>query len=50
MTDTEWEVEVKVRRNGRLWRRENALGCDPLVAFENATNDLVLELQDADPT
>lgn len=48
----QWEVEVKVRRNGRLWRRESALGDDPSIAFDAATNDLVRELNDqaAEPT
>lgn len=45
MSELNYEVEVKIRRNGRLVRRELALGPDPLTAFENASNDLVRELQ-----
>lgn len=44
-TRPRWEAEIKIRRNGRLYRRESALGGSPLMAFDNATNDLVRELQ-----
>ena len=35
-----WEVEIKVRRNGRLIMRESALGDDPQQALYFAHNDL----------
>jgi hypothetical protein len=46
--ETEWEVDVKIRRNGRLYRRECAMGSTPMAAFDNATNDLIRDLQQAD--
>ena len=43
--EAQWEVEIRIRRNGKLRRRESALGSDALTAFENASNDLARELQ-----
>ncbi|AEL97679.1 hypothetical protein DANDELION_9 [Mycobacterium phage Dandelion] len=36
---------MKIRRKGRIYRWEKALGPTPLFALESATNDLVLELE-----
>lgn len=36
----EWEADIKIRRNGRLVRRETALGDTPAWALYAAQNDL----------
>lgn len=45
---SKWEVEIKVRRNGRMWRWEKAIGETPMCAYESATTNLVRDLQDTD--
>lgn len=42
---SKWEVEVKVRRNGRLYTRSSGLGDDPVYTFHTATNDVLRELE-----
>lgn len=37
---TEWEADIKVRRNGRLVRREISRGHTPESALYFASNDL----------
>lgn len=46
MSDRIWEVEIKVRRRGRITHWEKALGSTPIDAFDNVANDLKLELYD----
>lgn len=36
----EWEADIKIRRNGRLVRREISLGSTPEAALYFASNDL----------
>lgn len=36
----EWEADIKIRRNGRLVRREVSLGSTPEAALHFASNDL----------
>lgn len=45
-----WEAEIRIRRNGRLVKRESALGDTPAAALYYARNDLErwAEDQDAD--
>ena len=38
----EWEADIKIRRNGRLVRREVTLGETPVSALYFAANDLHL--------
>lgn len=38
----EWEAEIKIRRNGRLVRKEVALGDSPVSALWFAHNDIEL--------
>lgn len=45
MNAVEWEAEVKIRRNGRIYRWEKALGDGPLFALETAINDLTRDLE-----
>jgi len=40
-----WEVEIRIRRNRKLQRRESALGPDALTALKNASNDLFRDLR-----
>lgn len=40
-----WEAEVKIRRNGRIYKWEMAYGDTPLFALESATNDLFRDLE-----
>lgn len=42
----EWEVEVRVRRKGRLVKRDQALGDSAESALYAATNDLTRWAQD----
>lgn len=42
----EWEVDIKVRRNGRLVKRESALADNPRDALYFAKNDLMLWAED----
>ena len=39
-----WEVEIRIRRNGKLQRRESALGPDAVTALEDLFRDLQDEL------
>ena len=43
---TEWEAEIKIRRNGRLVRVEKALGCSPKDALYAVHNDMELWAED----
>lgn len=43
---TEWEADIKIRRNGRMVKREVALGDSPAAALYFASNDLVLWAED----
>lgn len=43
MKDIEWEAEVKIRRNGRIYRWQKALGDSPGSALYAVTNDLERE-------
>jgi hypothetical protein len=42
---TEWEADIKIRRNGRLVKRDTALGDIPEFALYAAYNDLMLWAQ-----
>lgn len=42
---SEWEADIKIRRNGRLVKRETALGDTPESALYAAQNDLMLWAQ-----
>ncbi|MDP9903136.1 hypothetical protein [Arthrobacter bambusae] len=44
--EVEWEAEIKIRRNGRLVKRESALGETPKVALYFAENDLMRWAED----
>lgn len=41
-----WEAEIRIRRNGRLVKRDSALGDDPASALYAVHNDLELWAQD----
>jgi hypothetical protein len=41
-----WEAEIRIRRNGRLVKRESALGDDPAFALASVHNDLELWAED----
>jgi uncharacterized membrane protein len=41
--EVEWEAEVKIRRNGRIFRWEKALGGSAGDALYAVTNDLERE-------
>lgn len=43
MADVEWEAEIKIRRNGRIYRWEKALGDSPGNALYLVVNDLERE-------
>lgn len=42
----EWEADIKIRRNGRLVKRETALGNSAAAALYFAHNDLSLWAED----
>lgn len=42
---TEWEAEIKIRRNGRLVKMERALGSSAETALYNVHNDVELWTQ-----
>lgn len=46
MSDRTWEVEIKVRRRGLIFRWEKAMGSTPVEAFDNVANDIRLDLQE----
>ena len=46
----EWEAEIRLRRNGRLVKRDAALGDTAGQALYAAHNDLQLWTQDEAPT
>ena len=46
---SEWEAEIKIRRNGRLVKMERALGSTAESALYNVHNDMELWAQDQDP-
>ena len=47
---SEWEAEIKIRRNGRLVKMERALGSTAESALHNVHNDMELWAQDQEPT
>jgi hypothetical protein len=42
----EWEVEIKIRRNGRLVKWEKATAVNPSAALYEVHNDMELWTQD----